>query len=287
MYLIFNYLLQNLGIFSFGLTLSFTLVPKYSRAKSLAVYQFIYAILFIIKMANFSNATFLLILSVTAQALSFLYALIAFTDTVFNKILTTTCLILLSCFSEYIALFFLPKILPNLGTITADNKMVFVYGSSALCVQIVLSLFFMFFWRYFTQKKTPLLLLKLSLLPMFQLVTYVFLLNPFFFRNDVTRPFYIATCMLIALVSNFVLLYYLLKKHEKKTIEDEYADLQNLYTIDLKYYQDIELQHEALAKIRHDYQNQLATLYMLISSNEIESAQQLITSINNEIKHTL
>ena len=283
MYLIFNYLVQNISIFSFGLVMSFCLTPKYSRIKFLALFQSIYAILFIFKMIWFSNATCLLIMSVFSQAMSYLFALIAFEDSVFKKLLTSTSFIILSCLSEYMTLWLLPEIAPHLDTSTADNKTLFLYSSTGILVQFVFSLFFLFVWRYFTQKKNPLLYLILSLVPMFQITIYVTVLAPFFFGNHVTRPIYIAFSILIALVSNFVLLYFLLRRQEKRTIQDAYEELQVLYSMDLKYYEELEAQHEALAKVRHDYQNQLATLYMLISSNKIDSAQEFINSLQTSL----
>lgn len=118
---------------------------------------------------------------------------------------------------------------------------------------------------------------------MFLLVALVFVFSPLFFVDNEVGPIYITVGTLIALISNFVLLYYMLRRHEKRTLQDAYQELQEIYALDLKYYEELESQHEALSKIRHDYQNQLATLYMLISSNKLEVAQEFVNSLHKEL----
>ncbi|MBR6644055.1 MAG: hypothetical protein IKL28_10415 [Lachnospiraceae bacterium] len=61
-------------------------------------------------------------------------------------------------------------------------------------------------------------------------------------------------------------------------------ELQELYQIETEYYQALEASHEELSKIRHDYNNQLSTLYMLISSNKLEAAKELAASMKNQLK---
>ena len=283
MYLILNFIFQNISILVYGVALSFVLTPKYPRALSLALFQTFYFFFFIMKMFVFSNAVFLVILSFASQVAAFLFTLIAFTDSVFRKILASTILIFLSLFAEYIVLRLLPEFIPALENLSADNKYIFIYSSCGISLQLIMFLPFIFLWRYFTKKDTPLPLLAFSLFPMLQIVFFLTFLSAEFFGESETRPLYVGCGILIASSANIALLYYLLRRHEKKTIQDAYLELQELYAMDLKYYEELEKQHEALSKIRHDYQNQLATLYMLISSNKINIATEFIDSLNKEL----
>ena len=94
----------------------------------------------------------------------------------------------------------------------------------------------------------------------------------------------IEICSIVSLISTIYLLYLVLRRNEKQSLEETYQELKMLYDIENEYYQALEAHNEELAKIRHDYNNQLSTLYMLISTGQIETAKELAASIKNQKK---
>lgn len=56
---------------------------------------------------------------------------------------------------------------------------------------------------------------------------------------------------------------------------EAYRELQTLYQMEEAHYHELEQHSEALAKIRHDFHNQLATIHLLLQSKNYTAAREL------------
>ena len=120
-------------------------------------------------------------------------------------------------------------------------------------------------------------------MPVILLLLTVAIFAPLIFSQSTLNPIILSICISFSVILCVILFYYVLRHNEKKTIEEAYEELQKLYAMDLEYYRELESRHEELAKLRHDYQNQLATLYMLISSGKTDAAKEFVSALHESL----
>lgn len=286
MYLILNFLLQNLCNIYCAMILSFCLTPKYSRLRSLGIFFAISFFIYILKFSSFDHLGFMALAVFLIQLVLFLYPLLAFTDSVFKKLVVFSVILLGNIIAERIALLILDAIASSSFALRPDTKEFSIAVIVTMPVQIMLNQTFLFLWKYAVYKTSALTIFVFSVAPMFQLLIATFLFFPAISERNVD-PFLIVLCCMIALLANIILLYVILRRHEKQSIEAAFLELQALYQLESEYYQTLEYQHEDFSKLRHDYNNHLATLYILISSNKIEAAKDLIASLKKYLHTTI
>ena len=279
MYLILNFIIQNLNHILCGLTVSFLLTPKYSRPKTLFIYGFFGFFIYLYKFSGFTDATTLLVSSILSQSVLYAYTLITFKESLFKKLLS--CIIMFSflLLSEYIAIGLCSLLFNAIPSPIPTTNEFFLCNIFGTFTQIIMHSIFLFVWKFFYYKKSSLKIHYFTLLPTIQFLLIVAVFAPAIFGSNALNLHFVSICILITLLSNIILFYYILRRHEKLTIQDAYEELEKLYVLDLKYYKELESKHEELAKIRHDYQNHLATLYMLISSDRLDSAKEFADSL--------
>jgi len=284
MYFLLNYILQNLVNLYCAVSVAFCLTPKYPRLRSIAAYTLIASVFLLIKFFNFDNQ---IIISVTAFCMQFaflFYALTAFQDSIYRKLIVSTVIILCSLMSELLCLMFLDSIASYTMALEPHSREFTIAILFILPVQFLLNLIFIFIWKYSVSRKKNTILLIFSLLPMVQLVISASVFAPALIEKDMRNNTLMFICSLVATITIVILLYIILRRQEKQSIQAAYLELQELYQLESDYYQALEARHEELSKIRHDYNNQLATLYMLISSNKTEAAKDLAASMKNQLK---
>lgn len=79
----------------------------------------------------------------------------------------------------------------------------------------------------------------------------------------------------ILFISHILLLLYAMNQEEKAAAKAAYRELQTLYKIEEEHYHELEQHSEALAKIRHDFHNQLATIHTLLQSRNYADAKDM------------
>jgi len=283
MYLTLNYILQNLISIFCAITISFALTPKFSRLRSLFVYFVVTLYLYGIKFHFFENQLVLQLSMYSIQIALLLFLLLSFKDSLFKKLIVFSIIFFCNIMTEYIGLLILNSFGTYMFALAPDSKEFFLAIVLALPVQILLNLVFLFFWKY-TEYKTTTALFIFTLIPMLQLLINSCILVPSLLNEKMLHTPLPATCSLVALITTIILFYTILHRQEKQSIQTAYLELQELYHIESEYYQELEARHEELAKIRHDYNNQLSALYILISSGQIEAAKELASSIEKQMK---
>lgn len=286
MYLTLNFINQNLNHLLCMLFVSFLLTPKYSRPKTLFIFSFLSFFIFLYKFNNFTDATTLIISSIASHSALYIYAIIAFKDSLFKKFLSCIINFSFMFLSEFIVLGIHNSFFNKAYSPLPTTKEFFICNILGMSIQIIMQSLFLIVWKFFSCKKDSLNLLYFTLLPTIQFFLLIAIFVPITFGSNVLNPILFPVCILIALISNIILFYYILRRHEKKTIQDAYEELEELYALDLEYYKELESKHEELAKLRHDYQNHLATLYMLISSNKIDTAKEFADSLKLTLQET-
>ena len=284
MYLFLNIINQLLNTILYTLLASFLLTPRYSRIKSISIFTFFVLFMVIYKFSFYSNLTAKLIASVFFQASLYMFIIIVFKESLFKKMLACVSTITPALMSEYTALMLNNKLFgANYDALHPDSKEFFIVTTIALFSQLIMSVFIIFIWRAISHKKNSSNLFYFTIMPAIQFFLIVAIFAPFIFGGTALNPIALSICITISLISCIILFYYTLRRNEKRTIQVAYEELEKLYSLDLEYYKELESKHEELAKLRHDYQNHLATLYMLISSGKTDAAKEFADSLKNSL----
>ena len=287
MYYILNYLLQNMVNLYCAVSVAFCLTPKYPRFRSITVYTIISGFFLLFKFYNFDNQVLLSMTSLMVQLAFLVFTLISFRDTLYKKLIVFIVILLCSIMSELLCLLYLDSIATYTLALEPHSREFTIAILFILPLQFLLNLVFIFIWKYANSRKKNTLLLVFSILPMVQLLISAGIFAPALIEQDMLDNSLMFVCSLIATLTIVILLCLLLRRQEKQSIQAAYQELQELYQMENEYYQALEFRHEELSKIRHDYNNHIATLYMLVSSNNLEAAKELINSMKQQINTPL
>lgn len=283
MYFIFNFILQNLIFFYCTLTISFCLTPKYSRLKILMSVSICAFFIYVLKFSFFDSPSILLLSSILLQVLTFLFAILFFHDSIYKRIINFTIVVFSNVVSELIGMAILNSLESYTLALEPQTKEFTMAIILTSPIQIFINLILIFLWKYFEKRKMYASVLIFSLIPMLQLLCITLAYESILARNDTINNIVIGICSFTSLATTVYLLYLILRRQEKQSLEETYLELKTLYELENKYYQELEAHNEELAKLHHDYNNQLSALYMLISTNQIETAKELVTSIKNHM----
>ncbi len=93
-------------------------------------------------------------------------------------------------------------------------------------------------------------------------------------------------CMGLSAMAFVALLYYVTELERKQALEEELQDTRHRMALEQAHYRAVEDRQEALARIRHDFNNQLATIGQLIRQGEEEGAREMIDALAADIAAT-
>lgn len=82
------------------------------------------------------------------------------------------------------------------------------------------------------------------------------------------------------------LLYYVVSLEEKTALETELRDTQHRMALEQSHYRAVEARREELAKIRHDFNNQLAAIRLLMQAGEQKDAQSMLDRLSADLDAT-
>ncbi|MDR1438900.1 MAG: hypothetical protein LBJ10_02465 [Clostridiales bacterium] len=87
----------------------------------------------------------------------------------------------------------------------------------------------------------------------------------------------------ISLAASVAILFYALSQDKRAAIEAELRETKRAMELEQARYGEIERRGEELAKIRHDFNNQLASIVQLVRAGEGGTAQEIISALSEEI----
>jgi len=134
-------------------------------------------------------------------------------------------------------------------------------------------------WRTIAARKFQSFFLLFFIMPMGQLLTVLSITFSAFSTVWVWGVF-------VSMIGSLILLVYTISQERKTALEEELQETRHAMDLEQSHYREIELRREALANIRHDFNNQLASIGQLIRAGEKESAQDMINALSHEIAGT-
>ena len=88
------------------------------------------------------------------------------------------------------------------------------------------------------------------------------------------------------LVADIVYLYFMADLEKKAALEREVSSLKYARQLEEQHFKQIEEKRYEVAKIRHDINNQLASIKSMVHSRHIEQAEELIGELENTVSRT-
>ncbi|MEE0009715.1 MAG: GHKL domain-containing protein [[Eubacterium] siraeum] len=88
------------------------------------------------------------------------------------------------------------------------------------------------------------------------------------------------------LVADIVYLYFMADLEKKAVLEREISSLKYARQLEEQHFKQIEQKRYEVAKIRHDINNQLASIKSMVHSRHIEQAEELIGELENTVRNT-
>jgi sensor histidine kinase YesM len=183
-------------------------------------------------------------------------------------------------------------------SVQSDALLELLYMCAVVPLFLLLGAVSLKIWRrLFLQAMQPFYLL-LIILPIGQRYALANVIHPstgdvflgiaVYLGADVSSSYYVLSLFGIAvsLIVSAVLFFYILS-HEKRTVmEAELREAKRVMELEQVRYREIEKQSDELAKIRHDFNNQLASVIQLVKAGEGQTAQELIAALSAEIQRT-
>lgn len=275
MFLLINSLLVLLNGSLQFFSLSFLLTPKRKRIQNMLPYCLLLYITVFFKCAATNPGTSALF-GLCNTATLFCYAIFAFHNPFWEKI--GKCVFmwgLISITTEAIYSVFLKYVLH--ATLSMNY-----YSESMVLPLFLLDIFtiasctlFIFLTKLVERIKHKRRFFLIALFTLTQLVTPTALF--IMYSSDISEEnlHFSLFAPIILFIANLFLLLSVMNQEETVAANAAYLELQTLYQMEEEHYHELEQHSEALAKMRHDINNQLATIHMLLQNKNYTDAKEM------------
>lgn len=157
---------------------------------------------------------------------------------------------------------------------------------TAVCmVSMCFSLVLVFLWnRVEKQRKVPLRAWIYLSVPISQLLMVWNVAESFW--GDYTGMLPTVAGCVLGFVADIMLFYFLMEQGEKEALARQLQELETLRSTEKLHYNTILSRREELAKIRHDFNNQLTAALHLAENGDHVRAKELLQQMKNGIAQT-
>lgn len=186
---------------------------------------------------------------------------------------------ILMMYSDIIGASLLSVIYGDINVFYTETTPMLIYSGVTLTLHILFGSLAVIAWRMIVARKFQPFYFLFFILPIGQLVT----VYSFVFTS--LTLFWILG-ILISMIASLVLLVYTISQEKKTALEEELRETRHAMDLEQYHYREVELRRDELAKIRHDFNNQLASVSQLIRVGNESSAQDVIKALSEEIAGT-
>lgn len=287
MYFWINFFLWGLGILWVGIFFAMGLEPRWEKVScwSLAVgFTLICLPEAYLKITNTGTPWFE-VLSWLPYIILLLYILIPFKDRLWKKILLFILFSITTFISEILCKYLFGYTDTSFDTSFNSPDMVKMVSANTAILLIISALLLIIWNRIVEQKPTPHRIIIFFIFPLSQLIT----LNSLNDRLPVEgTPGDIlgSVGILLGFLADFLLLYVLMEQGQKEALTKQLQELETLQRVENIHYQSIEARREEMAKLRHDFNNQLVTAYHLAEQGEMNQGRALLDAVKANIAGT-
>lgn len=217
----------------------------------------------------------------------FLYLAIAFRDKWWKKLLSFALYAIVAHISELIAL----PIFTSMGLMydyDFHSYDVFIFQTLTCICSICLSVAVVLVWNAVTKRQRPprnvwvFVLFPLSQMMLIWNLNEVML----FSLPSVEEQLITALGLILGFAADLALFYALMRQGERDALAQQVYELEQLRKTELLHYQSIETRREEMAKIRHDFNNQLTTALYLTEQGSTAESKELLNQLKDSVAAT-
>lgn len=284
MYFWINFLLWNLGLLWFGLFFALGLEPRWETVPRWA---FAVAFTLLCLPITYLKITHPLLdaLYWAAVVITLLYLFVGFKDKLWKKLLLFILFIGVTEVSEF-PLRYLMGYTGISFDASFDSLNMVLFVAAATAIALIFSSLLLIVWtRLIAHKTTVRRIYIFFIFPLSQL----FML--FAFSDSIPQAPSVGSLLasvgvLLGLLADYILLYILMEQSQKQTLARKLKELETLYQVENVHYQAIEARRDEMAKLQHDFNNQLVTAYHLVEQGDKEQSRALLDSLKANISET-
>jgi len=216
--------------------------------------------------------------------LIFGYVLVMFKDKVWEKILSVLLWMIVATVSELILYVGVGDKLLELDC-TGGDPVAMIYETILYVINFSLLAVVVVVWKWMKTKSIP---KKIWIFLLFPISQYLMIRN---FPTDAIRgkvtyeyPWQTLCSLFLGIAADVILFYVMFTQGEKEKIKQQLAETEKLMEMEKGYYETIELHREEMAKIRHDFNNQLTAALHIAKNGEGEKSVELLEQLREEIE---
>ncbi len=168
---------------------------------------------------------------------------------------------------------------------TGDDPVTMIYEIMLYIIIFSLLGIFGVTWRILRTKSKPKNIWIFLLFPLSQYLMVMNIPTDTHMGNAIyTYPWHAIFSLLIGVIADVILFYVMFTQGEKEEIRQRLAETEKLMEMEKGYYETIEARREEMAKIRHDFGNQLTAALHIAQNGEQEKSVELLEQLKEEIE---
>ncbi|MCI6887600.1 MAG: GHKL domain-containing protein [Lachnospiraceae bacterium] len=268
---------------------SFMLTSRWKKcSKFLAATAMVLAVLGpgVVRILDIGGPLFVL-MEIVQLILFILYLGIFFVDPWWKKLMTFVFFVVLAHAAEIIVLPFFTSmgLVYNFDFGTYE---LFVFQTLCCIVNLSLSTVLVMVWNAVTKRQRPprnagvFLLFPISQLLLMRNVNRVYIPE-----TPVLHQMLFATLgIALSFVADLVFFYLLMAQGERDALEEQVRELEHMRHVEQLHYQSVEARRKELAKIRHDFNNQLTVALHLAGEGFNDQSRKIPEELKEKIAKT-
>ncbi|MBQ8546932.1 MAG: sensor histidine kinase [Lachnospiraceae bacterium] len=212
------------------------------------------------------------------------YVLVLFKDKVWEKILSVLLWMIVATVSELILCVGIGEQVLELDFL-GDDPVAMIYEVLMYIIHFSLLAVVAVVWKWVKTKSIP---KKIWIFLLFPISQYLMIRN---FPTDMIRgkvtyeyPWQALCSLLLGIAADVILFYVMFTQGEKEKIKQQLAETEKLMEMEKGYYETIEIHREEMAKIRHDFNNQLTAALHIAKNGEGEKSVELLEQLREAIE---
>lgn len=288
MYFWINFFLWVLGILWVGIFFALGLEPRWKKTSrgALSIGFTLLSLTPAYLKIKLTGTPWLDLMFWVSIATLLLYIFIPFKDKLWKKMLLFVLFITVTYISEILCKFLAGFAgIPFDSSFNSPEMVMMVAGDTAIL--LIFSALLLIIWnRFIVHKATTRRILIFFVFPLSQLIT-MYALDSSLPLEDSPGGFLAGIGIVLGFFADFILLYIMMEQGEKEALAKQLQELESLYQVENVHYQSIEARRNEMAKLRHDFNNQLITVYHLAEQGELQQVRALLDGIQTDVAGTI
>jgi len=282
------------------------LLPNRLKLYMLIIISLFYALWFNLRIPALYGTSYHLWMNIIVNALTFAILIFLFEEKFWKRFIVYWYFQIIELMCETIA--FVPVFTyynyrgnpgswSGIATLMETNVMLrLAYTIVVILLFLAMGILSLRIWRRVLLRRFHPFYLLFVALPIGQMYSLSKVVNPgmgdwffgitFMLVADVELAYSILSVLgaIACLGASIALFYYIISQDKRTAIEAEIKETRRRLELEQSRYREIERQSEDMAKLRHDFNNQLASILQLIRVGQDGAAREMIDALSEEFK---